>query len=651
MHKVDAYLDCLPRQRAESIWWERLTQTGYFAQIPYEELPIDEALGRITAACLYARRSVPHYNGAAMDGIALAAQDSFGASESEPKELKLLPVGAAHQPGGCYIVDTGDLLPEGTNAVIMIEDVQVSVGQAQILAAAAPWQHVRIIGEDIVANELVLAEHLRLRPVDLAAALAAGLESVSVLAKPRVTVIPTGSELVEKQAQLEPGKILDVNSHMLCAAVREWGAEAKRHAVVPDQYDEIKTAVSESLAKSDMVILNAGTSAGTEDYTAQVLAELGEVLVHGVAIKPGKPVVLAVCDGKPVIGLPGYPVSAMLTADLFIKPVLAARQKIPLPADKTVEARLGRQIYSQVGVEEYLRVSLGEIDGRQIALPLGRGAGLMSSLTKAQGVISVSEMQDGLPVGASVTVRLLGDDVPKNSLLAVGSHDMALDILAVFLRRKDDVTLSCANVGSMGGILAIRNRETHLAGIHMLDEASGLYNLASVKKYLPDRPWRLLHFAMREQGLILARGNPKKITGISDLARADILFVNRQRGAGTRMLLDYRLKEHGIASAALQGYEKEVGTHMAVAATIAAGAADVGLGIRAAASALELDFISVGQEQYDLLVDLPEEDMRFAMLQDILQSAEFRMQVEGLGGYDLTKSGEMIASSERQEVR
>ena len=647
MHKVDAYLDCQSRKAAQELWQERLKD--YLSEVKFKSVPVEEALGMVTAECIRALRSVPHYNGAAMDGIAVAAKDSFGASESEPKRLILLKNGEAHRPGGFYVVDTGDLLPEGTNAVIMIEDVQLSGETAEIIAAASPWQHVRIIGEDIVANEMVVPEGHRLRPTDLAALLAAGLEAVSVVEAPVVTVIPTGSELVKRQAELVAGKILDVNSHMLCAAVREWGGQAVRHEIVPDDYTLLKQAVIESLERSDMVILNAGTSAGTEDYTARVLRELGELLVHGAAIKPGKPVALAVCDGKPAIGLPGYPVSALLTAELFVRPVLLARQKLPQPKLRTVEAFLGRQVYSQIGVEEYLRVSLGEVAGRLIALPLGRGAGLISSMTRAQGVITIPEMQDGLPAGTAVSVRLLDEVETTDNLLAVGSHDMALDVLGVFLRRRSGAVLSCANVGSMGGLMAVRNKEAQIAGIHILNETDGTYNLAAVRQYLPERDWQLIHLAMREQGLIVPPGNPKNLRGIEDLTRDGISFVNRQRGAGTRMLLDYRLKKLGLSANGICGYEKEVGTHMAVAASVAAGAADAGLGIRAAAEALGLDFVAVGSEQYDLLIDLPPEDGRLALLREILQSDEFKNQVEAMGGYDLSRAGEIIAEQKAGE--
>lgn len=632
----------MSRETAQAKWLDKLGECGYFEEVPVENVPTESAAGRITACSIYARRSVPHYNSAAMDGIAVWAADTFGASDRTPKQLKVLKAGQPFVPGSCYRVNTGNVLPLGTNAVIMVEQLHFHEDQVEILAPATPWQHVRIIGEDIVEKELILPEQEEVTPAAVGALLVAGLESVPVVAKPTVVIIPTGSELVATQKELAPGKILDVNSHMLAAAVTRSGGIALRKGIVPDEYQAIKKAITDSLAGCDMVLINAGTSAGTEDYTYQVLEELGEVLVHGVAIKPGKPVILAICNGKPVVGLPGYPVSTMLTYDLFVQPVLVRRGKMrDVPRD-TVRANLARQLPSEVGVEEYLRVSLGFVQGRQVAVPLSRGAGLISSLTRAHGVLRVEQGSAGLQTGTSVEVDLLNKNVAEQeTLLVIGSHDLALDVLGVYLRRKGGVLLSCANVGSMGGIMAVRNGEAHLAGVHILDEKTGKYNTC-IGQYMAGKRWQLIHLAMREQGLMVKKGNPKQIYSIGDLNRKGIVMVNRQRGAGTRMLLDYKLKQLGIARQDLAGYEKEVGTHMAVAATIAAGAADVGLGIRAVAEIMNLDFIPVAQEQYDLVSTLEPDGKLVKLLISILQSCSFRKELEVLGGYNLDKAGTII---------
>jgi putative molybdopterin biosynthesis protein len=639
-----AYLKCLQRQEAQQLLWQKLTDCGYFKNLPVENIPVEASLGRVTAHTVYAKRSVPHYNGAAMDGIAVNAQDTFGAQETAPKRLALLPPGTPVTPGGCSVVDTGDMLPPGTNAVIMIEDVFIIDGAAEIIAAATPWQHVRVIGEDIVGDEMVMAEHHVITPVDIAALRAAGLECVEVVKKPKVAVIPTGDEIVATHAELVPGTILDVNSYMLAAAVTEWGGEAMRMPIVKDKRQAIKSAIFTSLQVNDMVIVNAGTSAGREDFTYEVLADLGDVLAHGVMTKPGKPVVLAICQGKPVIGLPGYPVAAMLTAELYARDIIFARQKLPKPDIPKVDAVLVKQVASHVGMEEYVRVSVGNVQGKMVAAPLSRGAGLITSLSKAQGVISIDPASSGLNAGTTVPVTLLRKYRPENTILAVGSHDLALELLGVFLRRRmEDVFLSSANVGSMGGIMAIRNNEAHIAGVHMLDDRTGRYNVSFVEKFSPQGSWQLVHLAMRQQGFMVISGNPKGIEGLTDLIKPDITFINRQRGSGTRMLLDYQLGQAGINCGQITGYEKEVGTHMAVAATVKAGAADAGLGVQAAAVALGLDFIPVAQEQYDLLLNFAADDERQGVIIDILQSDEFRREVEGLGGYDLSDAGKIVA--------
>ena len=649
MHKGKAYLDCIPRQQAQELWQQALTNSGYLSRLPSEEIAVQDALGRVTARAIYAAQSVPHYNGAAMDGIAVRSSDTFGASETAPRQLTLLPLGSSLTEGTCTIVDTGDLLPLGADAVIMIEDVHIAADSGEIMAAATPWQHVRIIGEDIVLNELVVTEGQVLEAAHIGALIVSGLDTVPVLTKPKVTIIPTGSELVATRSELKPGLILDVNSHMLAAAIASWGGTAQRHAIVKDDFSELTAAVAASLADSDLVIINAGTSAGTEDFTAKVLAELGEVLVHGVAIKPGKPVVLAMCQGKPVIGLPGYPVSAMLTAELFAKPVLQARQNLPGEQEQAIEATSTRQLFSQIGVEEFIRVSVGQVNGKHVAAPLGRGAGLISSLTKAQGMLAIPAAKDGLAAGTKSTVKLFGQMAAGKNLLAVGSHDLALDILGIHLKRWGNLSLTCANVGSMGGIMAMNSGECHVAGIHLLDAFTGGYNVSYVRKYLKNIPWKLVHLARREQGIIVAQGNPRQITDVRDLVEKNVLFVNRQRGAGTRMLLDYQLHLQRLNGRQIRGYDKEVATHMAVAATVAAGAADAGMGIRAAAVALGLDFIPLGFEQYDIIVNL-ETDEEITLLRDILKSSAFRYEVEQLGGYDMSGAGKIVARYDSEEV-
>lgn len=630
----------LPRRQAQALWLEALRECGWLAGAPVERIRTEAAFDRILSEGVRAKRSVPHYNSAAMDGIAVCAADTFAAGDRHPVWLELLTAGETFRPGGCYEINTGAPLPPGTDAVVMIEHVFYWDGRAELLAPAVPWQHVRLIGEDLAEQELILPDDAPVTPAAVAALLAAGLEEVNVLIKPKVAVLPTGDELVDTQAELAPGKILDVNSHMLCAAIRQCGAEPVRLPIAPDDEGALSAAVRQALARCDMVVVNAGTSAGTKDCTWSVLKTLGCVLAHGIATKPGKPVILAIVDGKPVLGLPGYPGSAQLTFDWFVRPLLYARQHRAEPAAALLSGRLAKALPSEVGAEEFIRVVIGDGSAGRIVVPLGRGAGMLSSLVRADGVLAVEAGSAGLAAGETVTFTASEKGgQPVRKLLAIGSHDMALDLLSMYMRRRCGAVLSCANVGSSAGVLAVRNGEAQLAGVHILDEETGSYNLPYVRRLLTGRRWQLVHFARREQGFIVQPSNPQHIQTLEDLFAPDVRFVNRQRGSGTRMLLDHYLKQKGLPSEALAGYTKETATHMAVAATVAAGAADVGLGIRAAAAALKLDFVPLAYEQYDLLVALAPDDPAYAALLTVLRDEAFRCQVEAMGGYDLQEAG------------
>jgi len=634
------YLEDLPLDEARRRFAAALEAAGGLPRTPAETLPLAAARGRVTAAPVWARISAPHYHAAAMDGVAVRAADTVGATEASPLRLEL--------GRGARWVDTGDALPAEYDAVIMAEHVQaVDETTIEIRAPAAPWQHVRPLGEDIVATELVLGEGQALRPYDLAAAAAAGHSKIAVRRRPRVLIIPTGTELVppEQAGGLRPGEIVEFNSLMLAAQVEEWGGEAVRHPPLPDQRDELRAAVARGLAAHDIVVVNAGSSAGSEDYTAGVLAELGTVAVHGCAIRPGHPVILAVAGGRPALGLPGYPVSAAITAELFLRPLVYRMAGQEPPPRPVVEAVVSRKLLSPMGEDEFVRVTLGRVGERLVATPLTRGAGVIMSMVRADGIMHVPRFSEGLHAGAPARVELLRDiaDI-EATVVAIGSHDLALDLLAGHLRRHGGrARLSSANVGSLGGLIALRRGDAHLTGVHLLDEATGEYNRPFVARHLPDDDVLLVHLAMRDQGLILPPGNPRGLAGLADLARPGLRFVNRQKGSGTRVLLDYHLARQGVDPAAIPGYEREELTHMAVAAAVLSGAADAGLGIRAAAAALNLDFVPLFQERYDLAAPRRhwESDL-LAPLRAALASPDYRAAVAALGGYDVSHMGDVM---------
>jgi molybdopterin molybdotransferase/putative molybdopterin biosynthesis protein len=635
----DMYLEDIPLEEAQARFWSALERAEALQPLPAEQVVVEEALGRVTAEPVFARLSVPHYHAAAMDGIAVRADDTLGASETSPIQLQV--------SAQAIWVDTGDPLPPDTNAVIMAEQVQdLGEGRLEILAAVAPWQHVRSMGEDLVATELVLPENHVLSAVDLGALTASGHTCIAVRTRPRVAILPTGSELVPAaDGPLPPGAIVDFNSVVLAGQVREWGGAPTRLPITPDDRNLLLSRVRAALEQHDIVVVNAGSSAGSEDYTAGIVREFGELLVHGVAIRPGHPLVLGVAGGKALIGLPGYPVSAILTSELFLKPLVYRLQGVPVVPRPAARATITRKLLSPMGEEEYVRVKLGQVGERLIAAPLSRGAGVIMSMVRADGLLRIPRFSEGVHAGAQVEVELLrGMDEIRKTVVAIGSHDLALDLLSNALSRQSPgASLASANVGSLGGLLALARGEAHLAGSHLLDEATGEYNVSYIKRHLADRPVVLLQLAGRVQGLIVPRGNPRGLSSLADLSREGVQFVNRQRGSGTRVLLDYQLRQLGISPASISGYDREQYTHLAVAADVASGAADVGLGILAAARALELDFVPLFNEEYQLVIPREQyESALLAPLLDILRSRTFAAEVNALGGYDVARMGEVV---------
>ena len=635
--KRKVYLDDLPLEEALRIYRRHLRQVGALKVGAPETIPAEQALARVTAAPVYAANSSPHYHASAMDGMAVQSADTYGASETRPVRLAL---GREAIP-----VDTGDPLPAACDAVIMIEDVHfVDANLIEILHPATPWQHIRAVGEDIVATEMILPANHQIRPIDLGAFLAAGVTEVRVHPKPKVAILPTGTELVQPGVALEPGQIVEFNSRIFAGMVTEWGGEPLRWEITPDEPASLQAAISAAVQQAEVVLINAGSSAGSEDYTAGIIQEMGRVLAHGVAIKPGKPVILGEIQGKPVIGLPGYPVSSYLIMDLFVQPLILTKIGLVEPEKERIQAAVSRKLASSLGVEEFVRVKLGQVGERIVATPITRGAGVLTSLIRADGIIRVPRLSEGFNAGEAATVELLRPlREIENTTVLIGSHDITLDVLANYLRLKyPAASLSSAHVGSMGGLSAILRGEAHCAGVHLLDAATGVYNVTYIQRLLPNRKVVLLNLVYRAQGLIVAAGNPKNIRGLEDLLPPGVTYVNRQRGSGTRLLLDYELDRAGLDAEQINGYEHEEFTHMAVAVAVKSGSADAGLGIQAAAQALGLDFIFIGEECYDLCI--PEEFLatkHITRLQEIIQLPEFKAEVMKLGGYDLRRSGEI----------
>ena len=611
----------------------------------FDEINVEQSLNRITAHAVYARYCSPLYNAAAMDGIAVTAANTTGARESNPITLKT---------GKDFIpVDTGDPIHPPYDAVIMAEDlIEVDEESVKILESAAAWQHIRPIGEDIVAGEMILPGRHRIRPIDIGVLLSGGITRIEVYAKPRVAIFPTGTEIIEPDKAPKEGEIIESNSRMFEALVNQSGGEGLRFAPIPDNYELLKEAIRKATTEHDMVLVNAGSSAGLEDFTVFVLRELGEVIVHGVAMKPGKPTILAKVNNKPVIGIPGYPVSAYLAYETFAAPVLSVLTGRCDGSPNTITAVLAKRLVSSLKHREYVRVKVGRVNDRLVASPLARGAGAAMSLVRADGFCVINQNSEGIEAGGQAPVELYRSlDEIDRTLVAVGSHDLILDLIADMMaagnlsrtnKTQETVYLASTHVGSMAGLLALKRGECHIAPVHLLDEETGIYNVSWIKKTIPEKEVCLIKGVGRIQGLIIPKNNPLEIKSIKDLVRCN--FINRQKGAGTRLFLDHLLKKERIESGSINGYNREAATHMAVAAAVQGGGADAGMGIASAAKALDLDFIPLGEEEYDFAV-LPEflklKEMEIFI--NILKSPAFHEKLEKLGGYTWDKTGIVFA--------
>jgi putative molybdopterin biosynthesis protein len=678
---MSVYLHDIPLSQAQARLHESLQDANLWRTLGEEEIPLDEnALGRVTAEPIWARISSPHYHASAMDGFAVRAEDTAGAQPSSPIQLSVASSQSSTanlQSQISQYVDTGDPLPEWANAVIPIENTEPLDENGQITsairrpssirirAAVAPWSHIRPLGEDIVATQLVLPAGHVLRPADLGAIAAAGHQEVVVARKPKVAILPTGTELVPIGSKLKAGDILEYNSLVIAAQVKAMGGEPTRFPITKDDFDLICQRVQEAARDHDLVLLNAGSSAGAEDFSAKVVEKLGTLLVHGVAVRPGHPVILGLINCKsanlkpenlkpenlelgtqnliPIIGVPGYPVSAALTIDIFVEPLIAkwlGRRPLELP---TEEAILTRKIVSPAGDDDFVRVAVGKVGGKLLAAPLSRGAGVITSLVQADGLALIPRGKQGIEAGEKVQVRLYRSKAEiEKTIFCIGSHDLTLDLMAQFLAEQDR-RLASANVGSQGGLVALRRGEAHFAGAHLLDPQTGEYNISYIRQYMPNIPVKVVALVGREQGLLVRRGNPKGIKGLGDLTNAEVRFVNRQRGAGTRVLLDYHLNLMAIPQSSIVGYGQEEYTHLGVAVAIASGRADCGLGIAAAAQALDLDFIPLFQERYDLVIPREHaESGLLAPLFGLLADRRFQEAISKLMGYDVSVMGTIM---------
>jgi putative molybdopterin biosynthesis protein len=535
MTKRNLYLSNVPVEEALSKYLSALE--GHLVP-KFEKIPVEESLDRVTSKAVYAILSSPLYDAAAMDGIAVKASVTAGARESSPLVLKL---------GEDFItVNTGDPIHHPYDAVIMAEDIIQTDGEEniKIMESASPWQYIRPVGDDIVAGEMIISGKHKIRPIDIGILFSGGITFIDVYVKPKVAIFPTGDEIIDT-SHLQPddipkeGKIIESNTRMFEALVKKAGGEAVRFAPVPDNYEKLKEEISRAVHEFDLVLINAGSSAGTEDFTVQVLREIGEVIVHGVAMKPGKPVILAIVNNKPVIGTPGYPVSAYLSYETFAAPVLSILTGSKNKKMLKMSATISRRIVSSLKHREYVRVKIGRVNGKLVASPLTRGAGAAMSLVRADGFCVIDQQSEGIEAGETAMIELFRsmEEIDK-TLVAVGSHDLILDIISDIMFNSGSAFLSSTHTGSLAGLTSLKRGECHIAPIHLLDEETGEYNVTWVKKIFPDnKEISLIKGVGRIQGLIVQKNNPLGIKSVESLCNCR--FINRQRGAGTRLFLDH----------------------------------------------------------------------------------------------------------------
>ncbi|SHN49468.1 molybdopterin biosynthesis protein [Desulfovibrio litoralis] len=619
------------------------------ALIKSEIIESQNVVGRTNAEAIFAKYSSPTFHSAAMDGIAVTANKTFVAREGHPLVLEY---GKDYLP-----VNTGNTMPDGFDSVIMIEQVvKIDETKVSIENPAFPWQHVRRIGEDIVATELLYPQNHRFSAYDVGVLLSAGIWELKVWEPVKIRIIPTGDEILDFTKRPEPkaGQVIESNSQVLSALAKAQGCIVERIPPVPDTIEAVSKALKESLdAGITLTILCAGSSAGSKDFSRRAIEEHGRVIVHGISAMPGKPALLGLCkDNKGVerlvAGAPGYPVSSIVAYEELMSPLISWLERDFVAERESIDVELTRSIPSKLGVEEFVRLSVGRVNNKFVATPLGRGAGNLTTLSKAHAVTRLPLNSEGAEQGKLVKATLVRPRVElESTLVCVGSHDNILDLLADELMTLDKpIRLASTHVGSMGGLTALKNGSCHFAGTHLFDPETSDFNHSFLKKYLPEKQITLINLALRHQGFIVAKGNQKNIKDIHDLTRNDVKFINRQRGAGTRILLDYHLKQAKIDPKQVLGYDKEEFTHMTVAVNVLTGTADCGLGIKAAATALGLDFIPLAIERYDLAI--PSEylegataEPKMLALLDIIRSESFLKRVEALGGYETKLSGQV----------
>ncbi len=630
----DQFLSILSRDEAAA----RFDAALFPRVLRHERLALTDALGRAVAQDVVAPTDAPPFDRANVDGFALRAADVTGASEGTPIRLSLngeiiacgVAPGLRVTEGSATPIATGGPLPRGADAVVMIEQTQPAGHDAiELRRPATPGQFVSYAGSDMARGETLVRAGSLISAREIGMLAACGIGALDVIARPRVAILSTGDELVQPGGRLGPAQIHDANGPMIAGAVAENGGDPLFLGAIHDDESALEKAMREALTNADMLLLSGGTSKGAGDLTYRIIARLGApgVIAHGVALKPGKPLCLAVCDGKPVVILPGFPTSAMFTFHDMIAPVLRRMAGLPARAESKVTARLPVHVASELGRTEFVMTAL--VDGPEglLAYPTGKGSGAVTSFTQADGFVKIDALADHAPAGAQVEVTLFSPNLRLPDLTIIGSHCTGLDLITGPLMAGGRQVRVIA-VGSLGGLAAARRGECDLAPIHLFDDKSEAYNQPFLSEGLELIPgWR------RMQGIVHRRDDPRfeGLDARAAVAKALLddtcLMVNRNQGAGTRILLD-RL----LGGARPEGYWNQPKSHNAVAAAVAQGRADWGMTIAPVAQAYGLGFAPFAEEHYDLaLVAARREKPAVQAFLDLLRSAEIRQALTAAG--------------------
>ena len=617
--------------------------------IPTQDVNLENSVGRYLAEDIVSTIDVPGFDRATMDGFAVKAQDTFGANEVIPKSLKLIGGVEPGEVPGFVIgkeeaseIATGAALPIGSNAVVMVEYTKASEGKVEILSAVTPGENVMAAGSDIMSGELLLRRGQLITSREVGVLAALGKKTVNVLGSPRVAIISTGNELVPPGSILRSAKIFDINACALSAAVQECGGTPIMFGIAADDEDSIQNLLRRALGEVDLVLTSGSTSAGRKDLLPKIISSLEgcQVIANGLAVKPGKPALAAAVLGKPLFALPGNPTSALMVFHSVVKPTIRILAGMSSETkEPSIEAKLAFKTFSVRGRQELLPVHLvADESGCYLAYPTLSGSGAVTSFALADGFLKIPADRDIMAKGETVQVQLFSPNIELPDLVIIGSHCIGIDILLrVISKKRTRFSAKTINVGSVGGLHAVKKGEADLGGIHLLDERSGDYNIPFIKRYALEERTVLIRGYSREQGLIVQKGNPKSIHTFEDLLRPGITFINRNAGSGTRILIDMHLaaaaRKKGTPIEQLTekivGYDVEAKSHGAVASAVSQGRVDVGFGIRTVAEQQGLEFIQYGNERFDFLVSRNRMDKpSVALFLNTLRSDEFKRSLK-----------------------